>query len=338
MENNTEVKALITDVLKNAGDNSDILILSEWSIKNLLSVEEAIDAVERSFVLDAQGATVMPPKLYLELPHYKGDFRAMPAYIDDLAGIKWVSVYPGNRRHNLPSVQAVIVLNDPAVGKTLAIMEGTYITSMRTGAAGAVAVKHLARKDSSVIGMVGAGTQARMQLIAVGKVIPSIKEVKVYDVRKSVREEYASTMRREVECDIRAVNTLEEVSDSDIVITTTPANEAIIKECYIRPGTHINAIGADAQGKQEIESSLVKKSRIIVDDIEQACHSGEVNVPLSEGIITRENIAGTIGKVIIGTVAGRQNGREITIFDSTGLAIQDIICAKHVYRKIVGSR
>jgi alanine dehydrogenase len=217
-------------------------------------------------------------------------------------------------------------------------MDGTYITTLRTGAAGAVAVKYLARKDSSVIGIVGAGTQAKMQLIAVSKIIPWVKEIKVYDVKKSARDKYVSEMKGMVRSDIRAVNSLEEVTDSDIVITTTPSREPIIKQSYIKPGTHINAIGADAQGKQELESNLTKISRVIVDDMGQACHSGEVNVPISEGIIKPENIIGTIGQIINGVVVGRQNDREITIFDSTGLAVQDIICAKSVYKKLIGDR
>jgi alanine dehydrogenase len=262
----------------------------------------------------------------------------MPAYVEGIAGIKWVSVHPDNHYQCLPSVQATIILNDPATGKVLAIMDGAYITNMRTGAAGAVAVKYLARKDSSVIGMVGAGTQAKTQLIAVSKVMPGIKEIKVYDMLESVREKYVSDMKRTVECDIRAVNNLEEVSDADIVITTTPSRKPLIKERYIKPGTHINAIGADAPGKQELESSLVKKSRVIVDNIEQACHSGEVNVPLFEGTFVRENITGTIGEVIIRAIVGRQNDQEITIFDSTGLAVQDIICAKSVYKKLISTK
>jgi alanine dehydrogenase len=337
-KNNLEPKAVNTDVLNFVNDGSNILLLSSRDVKNLLSIKEAIEAVERSFMLVSQNQVVMPSKLYLDLPSCGGDFRAMPAYIEGIAGIKWVSVYPGNRDHGLPSIQAMIILNDPATGQTLAIMDGTYITTLRTGAAGAVAVKYLARKDSAVIGMVGAGAQAKMQLVAVSKVMPGIKKIKVYDVRESAREEYVNEMKRIVNCDIRAVDNLEQVADSDIVITTTPSREPVIKESYIKPGTHINAIGADAHGKQELESSLVKKSRVIVDDIEQACHSGEVNVPLSEGIIVRENICGTIGEVITGALAGRQNSREITIFDSTGLAVQDIMCAKAVYRGITGTR
>ncbi len=322
----------------NLGADSNMLIISERIVRDLLTIEEAINAVELSFKLTALNQVIMPPKLYLDLPSYHGDFRAMPAYVDEIAGIKWVSVHPGNHERGLPTVQATIILNDPATGKVLAIMDGTYITTLRTGAAGAVAVKYLARKDSSVVGIVGAGTQAKMQLIAISKIIPWIKEIKVYDVKKSARDEYVSEMKGMVKSDIRAVNSLEEVSDSDIVMTTTPSREPIIKQDYIKPGTHINAIGADAQGKQELESSLTQKSRVIVDDMDQACHSGEVNVPLSQGIIKPENIIGTIGQIINGVVVGRQNDHEITIFDSTGLAVQDIICAKSVYKKLIGSR
>jgi len=332
-----EVKTRSTCDMKNLGDDSNVLIISEQSVKELLTIEDAIKAVELSFKLTARKEVIMPSKLYLELPSYGGDFRAMPAYVEGIAGIKWVSVYPGNHKEGLPTVQAMIILNDPVTGKALAIVNGTYITTLRTGAAGAVAVKYLARKDSAVIGIVGAGAQAKMQLMAVSKVVPWVKEIKVYDIRESAREEFVSEMKRTVEGNIRAVDSLEEVSNSDIVITTTPSRIPIVKEGYIKPGTHINAIGADAQGKQELESSLVKKSRIIVDDIEQACHSGEVNVPLSEGVIVRKDIPGTIGQVINGDIVGRQNDREITIFDSTGLAVQDIICAKSIYQKLMGT-
>jgi alanine dehydrogenase len=314
----------------------DVPMLSGQTVASLLSIDEAIEAVERSFVLAARGETVMPPKLYLGLPHYDGDFRAMPAYIDGMAGIKWVSVHPGNPGRGLPSVQALIVLNDPATGRTLAIMDGTYITTVRTGAAGAVAVKYLARKDSRVIGIIGAGQQGKTQLIAISRVVPHLEQARVYDVKKSASLDYVREMKEIVKFDIGTAGSIEEAAGADIVVAATPSRMPIIKESYVKPGTHINAIGADAPGKQELESSLVGRSTVIVDDIEQAVHSGEVNVPLSEGAITRGHIAGTLGEVITGTLDGRRSRDEITIFDSTGLAIHDIICARSVYLKTRG--
>jgi len=314
----------------------EVLILAKREIQELFSIGEALKAVEYAFKLKAGGRVVMPPKLYLNLPQYQGDFRAMPAYIDGMAGVKWVCGYPNNSRYNLPSVMATIILCDPKTGCPLAIMDGTYITTLRTGAAGGVAVKYLARRDSSSIGMVGAGVQARAQLLAISEVLPRIEEVKVFDLRKDTSLKYAEEVGTELNMNIRPVESIEEATEADIVVTTTPSREPIVKRHYIRPGTHINAIGADAKGKQELDADLSASAKVVIDDIEQASHSGEINVPLSKGLIKVEEIYGTLGEVVAGMKTGRENDEEITIFDSTGLAIQDIICAKLVYQKVGG--
>lgn len=312
------------------------LLIGEREIKELLSMSEVSVAVENAFRLKAHGKTIMPSKIYLNLPEYHGDFRAMPAYIDEIAGVKWVSGYPDNRKYNLPSVLATIILCDPKTSCLLAIMGGTYITSMRTGAAGGIAVKYLARTDSSTVGMVGAGKQAETQLLAINQVMPKIEEVKVFDQYNEASKRYAEEMGTKLGIKIRPVETVEAAAEADIVVTTTPSRKPIVKKQHIRPGTHINAIGADAKGKQEIESDLLASAKVVVDDIEQASHSGEVNVPLSEGRIRIEEICGTLGEIVTNMKKGRENDKEITIFDSTGLAIQDIICAKLVYEKVKG--
>jgi len=294
---------------------------------------EVLKAVEYSFKLKAQGKVIMPPKLYLNLPEYQGDFRAMPAYIDGSAGVKWVSVYPNNHRYNLPSVMATIILCDPNTGCPLAIIDGTYITAMRTGAAGGIAVKHLARKNSSVIGMIGAGRQAETQLLAISQVLPRINEVKVFDKQKDASLRYVQEMGSKLNINIRLAETIGEAAEADIVVTTTPSKKPFVKKEYIRPGTHINAIGADAKGKQELEVDLLMAAKVIVDDIEQASHSGEINVPLSEGLIKIDDIHGTLGEIVVNMAKGRESDEDITIFDSTGLAILDIICAKLTYEK-----
>jgi alanine dehydrogenase len=257
----------------------------------------------------------------------------MPAYIDGAAGVKWVSVYPNNWRQNLPSIMATIILCDPNTGCPLAIMDGTHITNIRTGAAGGVAVKYLARGDSSVIGFIGAGIQARTQLLAISEVLPKIREVKVFDQNWNASLKYVDEMGAKLGINIRPAETIQEAAEADIVVTTTPSRKPVVKKQHIKPGTHINAIGADAKGKQELEADLLKNAKIIVDDIEQASHSGEINVPLSEGVIKIEDIYGTLGEVVANTKKGRENNEEITIFDSTGLAIEDITCAKLVYNK-----
>jgi alanine dehydrogenase len=311
----------------------EVLLLGGREIKELLSMGEALKAVEQSFRLQAEGKTIMPPKLYLNLPQYQGDFRAMPAYVDGAAGMKWVSVYTDNWRQNLPSIVATIILCDPSTGYPLAIMDATYITNTRTGAAGGVAVKYLARKDSTIIGFVGAGVQAKTQLLAIVEVLPQIKEVKVFDLDRDISQKYVDEMTAKLGVNIRPVETIQDATEADIIVTTTPSRKPVVKKQHIKPGTHINAIGADAKGKQELEADLLRSGKIIVDDIEQASHSGEINVPLSGGIIKIEDIYGTLGEVVANVKKGREDNEEITIFDSTGLAIEDVVCAKIVYDK-----
>jgi len=312
---------------------SKTLLLGKRQVEELLDMDEVLEAVENAFRLKAQGKAIMPPKIYLELPEFNGDFRAMPAYIDGAAGMKWVSVYPDNQRYHLPAVMATIILCDPHTSYPLAIMDGTYITSMRTGAAGGIAVKYLARKDSTVIGMVGAGEQAETQLLAISRVLPKIKEVKAFSRREETRQRFAEKMAAKLELNVHPVDSVEAAAEADIVVTTTYATGPVVKKHQIKPGTHINAIGADAQGKQELEAELLQAAKIVIDDFEQACHSGEINVPLSQGQLKVEDIYGTLGEVAAGMKKGRENDEEITIFDSTGLAIQDIVCAKLVYQK-----
>jgi len=299
---------------------------------------EVLEVVDNAFKLKAQGKVIMPCKIYLELPEYHGDFRAMPAYIDGNAGMKWVSVYPNNCQYNLPVVMAMIILCDPNNSLPLAIMDGTHITSMRTGAAGGIAVKYLAKKSSSVIGMVGAGKQAEAQMLAINEVLPKIEEVKVFDRSPEMSQRFAQKMVNKLNLNIRPVETVEAATDADIVVTTTYATGPVVLKQHIKPGTHINAIGADAEGKQELEAELLLGAKIVIDEFEQACHSGEINVPLSQGQIKVEDIYCSLGEVVAGMKRGRENDTEITIFDSTGLAIQDIVCAKLVCEKTKGRK
>jgi len=314
------------------------LLLSRREVEQQLSMAEILEVVENAFKLKAQGKAIMPCKIYLELPEYHGDFRAMPAYIDGSAGMKWVSVYPNNRQYNLPAVMAMIILCDPNNSYPLAIMDGTHITNMRTGAAGGIAVKYLAKKNSSVIGMVGAGEQAEAQLLAINEVLPEIEEVKVFDRSPEMSQRFAQKMAGKLNLNIHLVETVEAASDADVVVTTTYATGPVVLRQHIKPGTHINAIGADAEGKQELEADLLAGAKIVIDDFEQACHSGEINVPLSKGQIKVEDIYCSLGEVAAGMKRGRENDTEITIFDSTGLAIQDIVCAELAYKKTKGGK
>jgi alanine dehydrogenase len=310
-----------------------VLLISRRDVEGILSMKEVMNAVEAAFRYKALGRVQMPPKLYVTFP--KGDFRTMPCYIPDLGfgGVKVVNVHPENpRKYNLPTVMATIILIEPETGRPLAIMDGTWITDMRTGAAGGVAAKYLARRDSKVIGMVGAGTQARTQLLALTEVF-DIGEVRVYSRSLESCERFKKDVAY-LGLNISIKGKVEEaVRGCDILVTTTPVTQPIVEDEWVDEGMHINAIGADAPLKEELDPRILRRAKIVVDDIEQACHSGEINVPLSKGIISRADIYAELGEIIAGKKVGRVTDSEITIFDSTGLAIQDIATAAVVYKR-----
>jgi len=315
----------------------ETLILTQEEVESLISMDEAMNAVEEAFRLYALGKAQMPPKVYLEFE--KGDLRAMPAHLMGYAGLKWVNSHPGNPDKGLPTVMALMILNSPETGFPLAVMDATYTTSLRTGAAGGIAAKYLARKNSSVFGFIGCGTQAYFQLEALRRVF-DIGEVKAYDVREKAAKKFVSY------CEDRGISAsvqpAEEASRCDVLVTTTPSRKPVVKAEWVEEGTHINAIGADGPGKQELDVEILKKAKIVVDDLEQAKHGGEINVAVSKGVIGVEYVHATIGEVIAGLKDGRESDEEITIFDSTGLAIQDVAVAKVVYEnalsKNVGSK
>ena len=314
----------------------EILWLSEEDVKASLSMKETIEAVEEAFREDGRGTAQMPPKSYLIYKKYNGDLRSMPAYLEgmDATGVKVVNVHPDNRGRGLPTVMALVVLNSPKTGAPTAVMGGTFLTNMRTGAAGAVAAKYLAKKSTKTVGLVGAGAQGKTQLLGLAEIF-EIETVKVADVsldRCRALEEEATTFldaSYEISTDIKGV------CDVDILVTTTPSRKPLVKDEWIREGTHINAIGADAAGKEELDPAILKRAKVVVDDIVQASHSGEVNVPLAEGVIAPADIYATIGEVVARKVPGRKDDDEITVFDSTGLAIQDVATASRVYGNAV---
>ncbi|HEX2172561.1 MAG TPA: ornithine cyclodeaminase family protein [Dehalococcoidia bacterium] len=300
--------------------------LNRRTIQSLVDVDQTIDLIVQAFAAHARGETVMPAKVYLPVP--QGDFRAMPALVGRAAGVKWVNMHPRNpERFKLPSVMALIVVNDPITGEPLAILEGALITALRTAAASALATRLLARPDADRLGIFGCGAQAPHQIRAISRV-RSLREILVHD-RDPAR---AVALRNDLtEFPIYIVPP-PDVAAAPIVTTLTPSTDPYVEDDWILPGTHINALGADAEGKEELNPAILRRARIFIDDWEQATHSGEVNVPLAQGVITEADIVGTLGGVAIGQIAGRISPDDITIFDSTGLAVQDIVLADHIWR------
>lgn len=314
----------------------EILLLSDSEVREALPVADAIEAIERVFIQFADGLALMPPKLYLDFPQYAGDLRIMPASIGSMfAGVKVVNSHPRNPEHGLPAVVGTYLLVSQETGMPLALLDATYMTAARTGAASAVATRNMAREGSSTLGLIGSGVQATFQFEAVAEVA-SIDEVLVWAPSRDRerRDRFLSDMRaRHARVKFRGVDDVGDAAAADIVCTTTPSRAPVVPDSSIEPGTHINAVGADGPGKQELDPAILRRGRVIVDELEQAKHGGEVNVPLAQGEIGQSDISGSLADVVSGRIPGRTSRDEITIFDSTGLAIEDIAVASIVYQR-----
>ena len=299
-------------------------------------MDELISGVEDAFRAYELGNAQMPAKSYIDLRKYNGDFRSMPAYLEtedwDAAAIKWVNVHPDNpEQFDLPTVMGTVIYSDPENAYPLALIDGTVLTMKRTGAAAGVATDYLAVEDASSMGIVGAGIQAYTQLEAVSEV-RDIEEVVVSDVDESQVEAFIEHF--EDRFDVRS-GSVSEAASCDVLSTVTPVREPIVSAADVGEHTHVNAMGADAEGKQELADELMQDATIVIDDYEQCTHSGEINVPFHEGRLADEDIYGEIGAIVAGNTAGREGIEGVTVFDSTGLAIQDVAAAHVVYEHAV---
>jgi alanine dehydrogenase len=311
------------------------IYIREEQVKELLPLSEAIEAVENAFRDKAEGHAIMPPKLIVPLPN--GDFRAMPAYLprQKVAGVKVVNSHPSNRERGLPTVMAILVMLEPETGFPLAVIEATYLTALRTAAAGALATRTLARPNSRKLAILGAGTQGRFQLLSHKLVLPNLEQVSVW----SLDEDLAWQVKRDLEPQLGIAievcpNPQSAVQDADVIVTTTPSRKPLVQSEWISEGVHFTCIGADAPGKQELDPAILRRARIFLDDMAQGMESGEVNVPLHQGLLKPEDLAGELGEVLVGKKEGRTSDDEITVFSSTGLAIQDIACGAVILRKL----
>ena len=310
----------------------ETLLLNRADVTENARMPEVIRAVSEAFAAYQRGHTQMPAKSYIDLPEYNGDFRSMPAYMDagdwDAAGIKWVNVHTDNNEaYDLPTVLGTMIYSDPRNAFPLAIMDGTTLTRLRTGAAAAVATDHLAVPDATSLGIVGAGVQSYTQLEAIAEVRP-IEEVVVSDVNEAAVAAFVE--RFEDAFDVRG-GTVAEAAACDVLSTVTPVEEPVVPRDALGEHTHVNAMGADAPGKHEHADRTLQDAKIVIDDYEQCTHSGEINVPWSAGLLTDADLHAEIGELVVGDRPGREADDGLTLFDSTGLAIQDVATAHVVY-------
>ena len=314
-----------------------VLILTKMDLEKVLAMKEVIEVVEGAFAQLTKGIVKMPLRAMIDVDKYKGFVLYMPAYLEgsDALAVKIVSLYEQNlEKYGLPTILATIQLNDPKTGMPLALMEGGYITAMRTGAASGVATKYLARENSRVVGIIGAGVQARMQLWAVREA-RNVEKVFVYDAVAGRARGYAEEMSKRLEVNIIPVSSAEKaVREADILITATTAKEPVLNGNWLQPGTHINAIGWMGRDARELDSNTVKGAKLVVDSKEAAlAECGDILIPMREGVITKDHIYAELGEVLIGRKAGRVSNNEITLWKSVGLAIQDAATAKLAYQK-----
>jgi len=315
---------------------SETLILSQNDIKQLLSMKETIETVENAFRDFAMGKTQMIPRKYLMFDKYAGKTGFMPAYIDtlDASGVKIVSAHDENpTKHGLPRVTATMVLTDPKTGLPLAVMDATYTTMMRTGAIGAIAAKHLSRKNAKVVGIVGTGVQGRGQLMGLMEV-REIEKAIVYDAVPEQSKRFAEDMKARFRIDVVQTDDIQKAAENvDVLVTSTNSKTPVIKDEWVKQGLHLTAMGVSAPGSQEIPAETFKRSKLVIDDFAQTSTMGGINVPISKGLLTKEDVFAEIGEILIGKKPGRTSDQEITVFVTSGLAIQDIAVARLAYEK-----
>jgi alanine dehydrogenase len=288
--------------------------LDAEDVYRAVSPERALEAVRDAFVAYARGEWTMPPKVYV--PAYPaGDFRAMPALGAGHALLKWVTSFPGNPAHGLPTVTGVVLLSDASNGMLKAMFDAGAVTALRTGAAAVLAAETLGREgDAAVIGAGVNGEAAARTFVARGR------RVLLWDVDESRARAVAGRIGAEVAA------TREEALACEVLVTVTPGREIVLGEGSLRPGQHASLMGADGPGKAEIAVDELARVSVFCDDWEQASHNGDLVHAVAAGVLGRDDVH-QLGDVLIGSVAGRQTEDEITVFDSTGLAIQDLAIA-----------
>ena len=313
------------------------LLLSRSEIAGLLSIEEYIAAVERVFRLYGEGKT-QPPGI-LGVHAHDGGFHIKAGLLDldrSFFAAKINANFPQNaNRFGLPLIQGVIVLADGQNGYPLAIMDSMEITIQRTGAATAVAAKYLARPDSKSILICGCGNQGRVSIQALSRIF-SLEHAFAYDVDGTQAQRFTNELSAQLKIPIETTGDLREaMKRSDICVTCTPSTRFFLGQEYVQPGIFIAAVGADSETKQELEPALLARNKTVVDILEQCASIGELHHAISSELMTKQQVHAELGEVVAGKKPGRTSSDEIIIFDSTGMALQDVIAAATVFTKAV---
>lgn len=308
------------------------LLLTRSDVRHLLPLSDCVGAVEEAFRRNAEAQDPPPRLLGMHVPD--GGFHAKAAVLGQYFATKLNANFPLNpARSGLPTIQGVVILADALDGRLLAIMDSIEITILRTAAATALAARHLARPDAGIITVCGCGRQGTIQLEALAQT-RTLKHAFAYDTDRRRAEEFARSRGAALGLVVEAIDDLAgSIRQSDIVVTCTPAREILIHAADVRPGTFIAAVGADSEDKQELDPTLLARATVVVDSLEQCATIGELHHALDAGLMSRAAVHAELGQVLVGRRPGRASPDEITIFDSTGTALQDVAAAALVYER-----
>lgn len=319
-----------------------MLLLSREDIKKVFTIKDAIEADKKAFRYVVEGKCEIPLRTNIQAPKYDGCFLFMPAYLEemDTASLKIINIFPHNIDNGIPSSPAQVLLIDGKTGLVTAVLDGTYVTQLRTGAASGAAFDVLAKKDCRIGALIGTGGQAPTQLEAM-LAARTLQEVRVYDMNPERTKAFAEIMQEELkDYGVRivpAASSDEAIDDADLIITVTPSSKPVFDGTKVKAGATISCVGAYQHHMQEMDPAILPRASKIYFDSREAVlsESGDILIPLEEGIITEKDFTGDLGDVLLGKVVGRENDDEIIVFETVGVAAQDLVAAKEIYEKAV---
>lgn len=318
-----------------------MLLLTREDVMQVLDMSDCIEAVEKAFAELASGTAVLPLRIAITPPD--GISLYMPAYLKEAGALacKVVTVYKNNpAKHNMPTTIGKVLVQDPKTGDVICIMDGGYLTAIRTGAVSGVATKYLARKDKGQkVGIFGAGVQGKAQLWAMA-VTRDITKAYVYDSIEAAIPKFIEEMSTKLGLEVvKAASPEQILEEADIICTTTTSPTPLFDGSKVREGTHINGIGSHTPNARELDTAIIKRAKVVADSYE-AClkEAGDIIIPINEGAIDKSHMYAELGEVVTGKKSARVSDKEITLFKSNGLAIQDVATAKLVYDKAVQAK
>lgn len=310
------------------------IVLTRADVAGQIDIREVIPAIERCLADHEKGEDLLPPKYIIDMPGGIGISACMAGYTKaaNMLTMKLGQERKANVDRSLPTIMGTLQLYDPETGELLMIVESVLATMYRTAAAAAVAAKHLARQNSEVLAVIGAGQLGRQCVRAVASV-RSFRRIDLFDIRQPQAEQVARDLAAELCVPIRVATAEEACREADVICTATNSTEPIVMNRWVRPGTHLSCMGADLHSKIECEMTLLPRCRIFADKMEQCVERGEVSQAIEKKILGRDCYAGNLGHVITGQVPGRTSEDQVTLFDGIGLGVQDTTVAKSIYEQ-----